>query len=116
MMSSYPSRELDVRQVKHVSSQATQSIVTGDRWSSSSETSWGAIFTGAATAATLSLILLFLGTGLGLSAASLLAFKTISTQAFGVSPIIWITSNPVTGIRHGGIFGRSAAHQMGVSS
>ena len=90
-MSSYPSHESDVRQTKYAFSQTAQSLTTGDRWSSSNGASWGAIFTGAASAATLSLILLILGTGLRLSAVSLCASKTISTQGFGVSPIIWIT-------------------------
>lgn len=105
MMSSYPSRESDVRQAKYAFCQTAQSITTGDRWSSSNGASWGAIFTGAATAATLSLILLILGTGLGLSAVSLWASKTISTQAFGVSPIIWTT---VTQLLASGIGGSLA--------
>ena len=90
-MSSYPPRESDVRQANYASSQTAPPFVAGDRRSSSSAVSWGAIFAGAATAATLSLILLILGTGLGLSAVSPWAPKTISAQTFGVSAIIWIT-------------------------
>ena len=90
-MSSYPPSESEIRQSKYAPSQAAQSLAAGDRRSSSSAVSWGAIFAGAATAATLSLILLILGTGLGLSAVSPWAPKTISAQAFGISAIIWVT-------------------------
>ena len=57
----------------------------------SSAVSWAAIFAGAIAAAALSLILLILGTGLGLSAVSPWAPNGISAGAFGVSAIVWIT-------------------------
>jgi hypothetical protein len=53
--------------------------------------SWGAILAGAAGAAALSMLLLILGTGLGMSAVSPWDFEGISAQTFGVSTIIWIT-------------------------
>ena len=57
----------------------------------SSAVSWAAIFAGAIAAAALSLILLILGTGLGLSAVSPWAPNGISAGSFGVSAIVWIT-------------------------
>ena len=57
----------------------------------SSAVSWAAIFAGAIAAAALSLILLILGTGLGLSAVSPWTPNGISAIAFGVSAIVWIT-------------------------
>lgn len=53
--------------------------------------SWGAILAGAAAAAALSLILLLLGVGLGLSAVSPWAHEGISSAAFGMSTILWVT-------------------------
>lgn len=53
--------------------------------------SWSAIFVGAIGAAALSLILLILGTGLGLSSVSPWAFQGVGMQGFGVSAIVWIT-------------------------
>lgn len=56
-----------------------------------SAVSWGAIFGGASAAGALSLILLLLGTGLGLSSVSPWATEGIDASTFGVSSIIWIT-------------------------
>lgn len=53
--------------------------------------SWGAVFAGAAAAGALSLILLLLGTGLGLSSVSPWAAEGIDASTFGVSSILWIT-------------------------
>jgi hypothetical protein len=55
-----------------------------------SAVSWGAIIAGAAGAAALSLILLILGTGLGLSSVSPWAQDGVSAKAFGVSTIVWV--------------------------
>lgn len=53
--------------------------------------SWGAVFAGAVVAAVLSLILLLLGTGLGLSSISPWSSRGIDASAFGISAIVWIS-------------------------
>ena len=53
--------------------------------------SWGAVFAGAVGAAALSLILILLGTGLGLSVVSPWSHDGISAEAAGVSTIVWVT-------------------------
>ena len=57
----------------------------------SSPVCWAAIFAGAIAAAALSLIMLILGTGLGLSSVSPWALSGISASTFGISAIAWIT-------------------------
>ena len=69
----------------------TGNITGSDSSGTSGAVSWGAIFAGAVAAAALSLILLILGTGLGLSSVSPWAPKGISAETFGVSAIVWIT-------------------------
>ncbi len=59
--------------------------------SNTSAASWGAIFAGAAVAAGLSLILLFIGAGLGLSSVSPWTHEGISGEALGVSAILWLS-------------------------
>ncbi|WP_394807374.1 hypothetical protein [Nitrosomonas sp.] len=56
-----------------------------------SAVSWGAIVAGAAVIAALSLILLILGTGLGLSSVSPWSHNGVSAMTFGVSTILWLT-------------------------
>ncbi len=56
-----------------------------------SAVSWGAIFAGAAAIATLSIILLILGTGLGFSVVSPWAYHGVSATTFGVTAIGWLT-------------------------
>jgi hypothetical protein len=53
--------------------------------------SWGAVFAGAVGAAAFSLILILLGTGLGLAVVSPWANDGASAEAIGVSTIVWIT-------------------------
>lgn len=53
--------------------------------------SWGAVFAGAVGAAAFSLILILLGTGLGLSVVSPWAHDGISATTASVSTIVWIT-------------------------
>jgi len=53
--------------------------------------SWGAVFAGAVGAAAFSLILVLLGTGLGLSVVSPWTHDGISAGTAGVSTIVWIT-------------------------
>ena len=68
----------------------------------SSAVSWGAIFAGAAAASALSLILLILGTGLGMSSVSPWAQTGISAAAFGVSTILWLTLTQIAASGMGG--------------
>lgn len=67
-----------------------------------SAVSWGAILAGAAGTASLSLILLVLGTGLGLSSVSPWAMTGISATTFGVSTILWVTLTQVVAAGMGG--------------
>ena len=53
--------------------------------------SWGAIFAGSVAIATMSLILLILGTGLGFSVVSPWAYQGVSATTFGVTAIGWLT-------------------------
>jgi hypothetical protein len=57
---------------------------------SPSAVSWGAVLAGAVVAAALALILLVLGTGLGLSSASPWANEGASAKTIGVAAIIWL--------------------------
>jgi len=65
----------------------TEGAVTDD--SNSSGLSWGAVIAGAFVAAALSLALLALGTGIGLSAVSPWANVSASTSMVGWTAIIW---------------------------
>lgn len=56
-----------------------------------SGTSWGAVFAGATGAASLSLVLLVLGVGLGFSSVSPWSRTGITATTFGVSAIAWLT-------------------------
>lgn len=56
-----------------------------------SAVSWGAVIAGAIGATALSLVLLLLGTGLGLAAISPWPQRGISDEAAGISSILWIT-------------------------
>jgi hypothetical protein len=59
--------------------------------SNASPVSWGAIFAGAAAAAGLSLILLFVGAGFGLASASPWAHGGASAGAIGTAAILWLS-------------------------
>lgn len=67
-----------------------------------SAVSWAAIIAGAVGAAALSLILLVLGTGLGLAAVSPWVHEGISGTSFGVSSILWITFTQLAAAGLGG--------------
>lgn len=64
--------------------------------------SWPAIFAGAAGAAALSLILLILGSGLGLSSVSPWAQAGITATTFGMTTIAWITLTQIAASGLGG--------------
>eukprot|EP01034_Spumella_vulgaris_P028308 gene28308-35148_t len=56
-----------------------------------SAVSWAAIWAGAATATVMSIVLLILGTGLGLSVVSPWSAKGISAIGLGITAIVWLT-------------------------
>jgi hypothetical protein len=87
-------------------------VVTGR-----SAVSWGAIFGGAAAAGALSLILLLLGTALGLSSVSPWASEGIDASTFGVSSILWITFMQLAASGMGGyLAGRLRTKWAGVNN
>ena len=67
-----------------------------------SAASWGAIFAGAAGAAGLSLILLFIGTGLGLSSVSPWSHDGVSAGTLGASAIVWLSFTQLAASAVGG--------------
>jgi hypothetical protein len=67
-----------------------------------SAVSWGAIVAGGAATAALSLILLMLGTGLGLSSVSPWVHNGISAATFGISTILWVTLTQLVACAMGG--------------
>jgi len=67
-----------------------------------SATSWGAILAGGTGAAALSIILLILGAGLGLSSVSPWESGGTSATAFGVSTIVWLTLTQLLAAGMGG--------------
>ena len=52
--------------------------------------SWGAVFAGGVGAAAFALILLTLGTGLGLTSISPWSSGTANAKAFGFAAVIWV--------------------------
>jgi hypothetical protein len=83
----------------------------------SSAVSWGAVLAGAATTAVLSLILLILGVGLGLSSVSPWANAGITAATFGISTIIWLTLTQAVASGMGGyLAGRLRVRWQGVTN
>jgi hypothetical protein len=64
--------------------------------------SWGAILAGAVGASALSLILLLLGSGLGLSSVSPWSSQGASATTFGVATILWISFTQIAASGMGG--------------
>jgi hypothetical protein len=77
--------------------QPVQPVETG-----TSAVAWGAIVAGAIGAAIISMILLILGAGLGLSAVSPWAREGISAATFTVSTIVWLIFTQVVAAAMGG--------------
>lgn len=76
--------------------------------------SWGAVLAGAAGAAALSLVLLILGTGLGLSVVSPWAQDGVRAATFGAGTIAWITLTQVAASALGGyLAGRLRSRWVG---
>lgn len=67
-----------------------------------SAVSWAAVFAGAAGAAALSLIMLLLGTGLGLSVVSPWSQVGITAATLGMSTILWVTFTQLVASGMGG--------------
>jgi hypothetical protein len=79
-----------------------------------SAVSWGAILAGAAGAASLSLVLAFLGFGLGMSSISPWANGGASAQALGIGSILWITLTQIAAAALGGyLAGRLRTRWLG---
>src|SRR5215475_13262394 len=68
----------------------------------SSSVSWAAIFAGAFVATALSLILLALGTGIGLSSISPWSSQGISTSTASVIAIVWLILTQIVALSIGG--------------
>jgi hypothetical protein len=83
--------------------------------SSHSAVSWAAIIGGAFVAASTSLILLTLGTGLGLSSVSPWANSGASAKALGVAAIVWLIATQLISAGLGGFLaGRLRTRWVGV--
>ncbi|MGE5452979.1 MAG: hypothetical protein ACM3VZ_14185 [Acidobacteriota bacterium] len=78
---------------------------------STSGVSWAAALAGAISAAALSLLLIVLGAGLGLSSVSPWSNRGMSAGAFGVSTIVWLTFTQIVASGLGGyLAGRLRTH------
>jgi hypothetical protein len=101
-------------QVANQPTVTTSSANVGDALSASG-VSWGAVFAGAVAAAALSLILVVLGTGLGMSAISPWAQDGISATTFGISTVVWVIFMAVAASAMGGyLAGRLRTKWVGV--
>ncbi|QSI30573.1 hypothetical protein GNX71_13680 [Variovorax sp. RKNM96] len=84
---------------------------------SQSGVSWGAILAGAVGAASLSLILLLLGTGLGMSSISPWTDRGASAATIGIATILWLTFTQIAASGMGGyLAGRLRTKWAGVHS
>lgn len=108
-MSSIPLHSSDSHSAAYPESSATPLGRSGatdhtarELHSAASAVAWGAILAGAAGAAALSLVLLRLGTGLGLSAVSPWARTGLSASALGWSAIVWVTLTQIAAAGLGG--------------
>lgn len=80
-----------------------RAVTVGDAsFAPASAVSWGAILAGAVGAAALSLILVFLGFGLGLSSISPWAGDGASAKALGIGSILWVTLTQIAAAALGG--------------
>lgn len=96
---------------------AKSDISTDPTQTRASAVSWGAIVAGAAAIAALSLILLILGTGLGLSSVSPWAHNGVSAMTLGVSTILWLTFTQLFSSGIGGyLAGRLRTRWAGVDT
>lgn len=85
-----------------INSQNTAKSLLASAVNSSSAVSWGAIFAGALAAASLALILLMLGSGLGLTSISVFEDQGINAETFGIAAIAWLTFTQIAASGMGG--------------
>jgi hypothetical protein len=99
--------------------QTSAFVDDNSRWGggSAGAVSWGAILAGAVGAAALSLILLMLGVGLGLSSVSPWARNGMGDTGFGMASILWIILTQLLACAMGGFLaGRLRTKWVGVES
>lgn len=96
-----PAEQARVEQAR-ATNQYVDRVVSPPSANSTSAVSWGAIFAGAVAAAALSMLLLMLGTGLGLSSVSPWDNKGISAEAFGIATIGWLMFTQIAASGMGG--------------
>lgn len=90
-------------------------VVMDQEQSTLSAVAWGAIFAGAATAASLWMILMILGVGLGLSSLPQWRNADIAIGTFGVATIAWLVFSQIAASGMGGyIAGRLRTRWLGV--
>ena len=98
-------------------SSLASSIGTVPVANNTSAVSWSAVFAGAASAAVLSLVLLILGVGLGLSSISPWAQNGVGAVTFGISTIVWLTVTQILASGMGGyLAGRLRTRWTGVDT
>ena len=85
-----------------VSRQNSSKHLLASAVNSSSAVSWGAIFAGAIAAASLALILIMLGAGLGLTSISAFENNGIDAGTFGIAAIAWLTFTQIAASGMGG--------------
>lgn len=86
----------------NISSQEAARHLPAAAVNSASAVSWGAIFAGAATAASLALMLLMLGAGLGLTSISPWENQGLAAGTVGIAAIAWLTFTQIVASGMGG--------------
>ena len=64
--------------------------------------SWGAVFAGTVAAAAISLLLIILGAGLGMSSASVFSGQSLDATTLGITTIIWLAVTQIIAYSMGG--------------
>lgn len=77
---------------------------------------WAAVIGGAFSAAALSLILLAMGAGLGLSSVSPWSNAGIASSTLGIAAILWLIATQIMSFVDGWLTCGKAPHEMGVYS
>lgn len=79
-----------------------ESSVVQAQAANSSSASWGAILAGAVAAAALSMVLLILGTGLGLATTSPWSDQGLEASTVGISSLVWVFATQIIAAGLGG--------------